>query len=183
MSLPKNAKKVFEGVIFDVYQWPQKLYNGTVKTFEAIKRTNTVVIITATKNKMVVLEQQQPGYGWFYSEPAGRIDKGESPKKAAERELLEETGLKAKKLFLWKKLQPSRKIIHTIYVYIAKGCEKVTEQSLDGGEKIKVFELSFEDWLKLSNNPKYINGVTLEWMLRARLDKKVKQELKQALFG
>lgn len=35
--IPDHAKCVFKGVIFDVYQWEQKLYNGTTTTFEKLK--------------------------------------------------------------------------------------------------------------------------------------------------
>lgn len=183
MKLKKNAKKVFKGIIFDVYHWPQKMFDGSIATFEAIRRQDTVVIITSSRNKMVVLKQRQPGTGWFLSEPAGRIESGESPKRAAARELLEETGMKAGQLFLWKKVQPSRKIFHTIYVFIAQNCIQTQEPSPDSGEQIKTLLVSFEDWLKLSDNPSYIAGVTLEYMLRARLNPTVKKELKTAIFG
>jgi ADP-ribose pyrophosphatase len=183
MTLPKNAKRVFKGVIFDVYQWPQKMFDGSNATFEAIKRANTVVVLASHKGKMVMLKQKQPGHGWFLSDPAGRIDEGESPKHAAARELLEETGMKAKKLYLWKKVQPSRKILHTIYIFIAQNCKKIAEIRPDSGEKIKMFECSFEDWLKLSDNPNYIDGITMQLMLRAIFDPKFKKDLKKAIFG
>jgi hypothetical protein len=31
-KFPASAKKVFEGVLYDVYQWPQKLYDGSTAT-------------------------------------------------------------------------------------------------------------------------------------------------------
>src|SRR5215467_9321922 len=32
--IPEHAERVFQGKIFDVYQWPQKLYDGSTATFE-----------------------------------------------------------------------------------------------------------------------------------------------------
>src|SRR5258708_26560324 len=94
MKIPKVAKQVFKEQIFQVYQWQQKMFDGSFKTFEKIKRQDTVVIIPIVGNKIVILKQKQPNTGWYYSEPSGRMDKAnESPKAAALRELLEETVL------------------------------------------------------------------------------------------
>lgn len=37
MKLPPQAKKVFTGQIFDVYQWEQEMYDGSFETFEMLK--------------------------------------------------------------------------------------------------------------------------------------------------
>ena len=184
MPFPKAAKRVFKGVLFEVYQWKQKLYDGSSATFEKLKRQDTVVVIATSGDKVVTLKQSQPGAGWFFSEPAGRMDKkGENPKATARRELLEETGMKPKEIFLWKKIRPSDKIVYTIHLFIARGCKKVAEQNLDAGEKIQVFLQSFEDWLKMSDDPRYIEGATIIDMLRARLNSKNKKKLKKLMFG
>ena len=36
--IPPEAKCVFRGKIFDVYQWPQRLYDGSTATFEMLRR-------------------------------------------------------------------------------------------------------------------------------------------------
>ena len=43
--IPINAKKVFQGIIFDVYQWEQKLFDGTVATFEKLKRPDIDIVL------------------------------------------------------------------------------------------------------------------------------------------
>jgi ADP-ribose pyrophosphatase len=183
MKIPKNAKQVFKGIIFSIYQWKQKMYDGKLATFEILKRQDSVVVITEYQKKMVVIKQKQPGHSWFLSEPSGRMDiEGESPKNAAIRELLEETGLKAGKIFLWKKVIPSRKMDYTVYIFIAKNCTKIAEQSLDNGEKIQVMLLDFEKWLTLSDDPTYIEGATLIDMLKARLHPSYKKELKKLIL-
>src|SRR5262245_41046843 len=116
-NVPKNAKRTFKGIIFDVYQWPQKMFDGTTKTFEVIRRQDSVVIIPVMKNgKIAITKQKQPAMDWFYSVPAGRIDKpGESPKQTAIRELREEAGLVAEKMKLWKTVRHRGKIVYNIY--------------------------------------------------------------------
>jgi ADP-ribose pyrophosphatase len=182
--IPKHAKRVFKGLIFDVYQWQQKMFDGSYKIFERARRQDTVIIIATVKDKIVILNQQQPLTDWYITTPAGRMDKpGEKPLDAAKRELLEETGMTAKKFFLWKKYESRGKVTSTIYFYIARDCKKVSEQKLDSGEKIKVSLISFEDYLKLTDNPKAYLGESLIDLYKARLDKKYKNYLKKTFFG
>jgi hypothetical protein len=73
--MPSAAKMVFKGVIFDVYQWEQKVFDGSYRTFEKIKRQDTVMILPVTNDKKIILtEQEQPGKGSFIGAAGGRID-------------------------------------------------------------------------------------------------------------
>jgi ADP-ribose pyrophosphatase len=45
VKIPPHASKVFSGIIFDVYQWDQQLFNGKIATFEALTRSSTVIVI------------------------------------------------------------------------------------------------------------------------------------------
>lgn len=181
--IPKHAKKVFVGTVFDIYQWKQKMFNATTRTFEAAKRMDGVCIVATVKNKIVLLWQKQPGTNWYYTLPGGYMDPGETPKQAALRELLEETGLKPKRIKLWKTFRGTTRIDSKFYVFIAQGCEKVGEQNLDGGEIIEIQLKSFEQFLKYSDHPKFYNRDVIIEMLRARLSIKSKQALKGLLFG
>ena len=42
MVIPHNAKKVFNGILFDVYQWKQKMFDNSIKTFEMLKRKSSL---------------------------------------------------------------------------------------------------------------------------------------------
>jgi ADP-ribose pyrophosphatase len=62
-NIPKHAKKVFSGIIFDVYHWEQELYDGTSTTFEALKRRGTAIVLPILYNGNILLcIQEQPGY-------------------------------------------------------------------------------------------------------------------------
>lgn len=111
-KLPKNAKRVFRGVIFDVWHWNQKMFDGSWATFEKLQWADTVNVIATAGEKIVVLRQKQPD--WKKSKntlAGGRVDEGELPLEAARRELLEETGYVSKKWKLWRKMNPYGKII------------------------------------------------------------------------
>ncbi len=184
MNIPKNAKKVFKGIIFDVYQWRQKMFDGNFKTFEAIKRQDTVVILPTIKDKIIAIQQQQPGTEWFFSTPSGRMDiPGEKPKTAALRELLEETGMVPKKMILWKIVKNRGKIQSNVYIYVARDCRQVTSQKLDSGEKIKIVPISYEEFLNFSKNPTQHIEESLVDLFKARLDRKYKKHLKKIIFG
>jgi len=184
MKLPKKAKRVFKGEIFDVYQWNQKMFDGSYKIFEFVKRQDTVIIIPSYKGKIIALKQRQPHTKWFICTPSGRMDvEGEKPLNTAKRELLEETGMKSNAWKLWKKIEKKGKVKNYIYIYTAQNCFKVGPQQLDNGEKIIVKLISFSQFLRLSDKSTPYMAETVEDMLRARLNKKFCAKYKKAIFG
>jgi hypothetical protein len=60
-KIPKKARRVFKGVIFDVYHWPQKMFDNSTVTFEMLKRADTLQVIAITPDKKILLlKEQQP---------------------------------------------------------------------------------------------------------------------------
>ena len=53
MKIPKNAKCVFTGIVYDVYQWEETNFDGSPATFEAVKRHDSVQVIP-TDGKHVI---------------------------------------------------------------------------------------------------------------------------------
>ncbi len=182
--IPKSAKKVFDGIIFDVYQWRQKLYDGSFATFEKIKRLNTVEAICTVGDKIILLENNQPGRDSVLSLPGGRMDEeGESQEDSVKREIREETGYKAEKVRLWFKYYPVSKIDWTVYIFIANDVIKVGEQNLDAGEYIKLKLVDFEEFLMLSENPYFNDREMVEEMFMARLYPEKRRKLKKTIWG
>ncbi len=181
--IPENAKKVFSGVIFDVYQWQQQMYDGSFKTFEKIGRDDAVNIIAITAdNKIIVTEEEQPNKRPFITIPGGKIEKDEDPETAAKRELLEETGYAPERLELFSAIQPFSKMDWTIYTFIGRDSKKVAEQRLDNGEKIDLKLVSFEEFLDITEHPLFrLPDLTIR-VLKAKLDPATMTELKQQFF-
>lgn len=152
--VPDNAKQVFEGEIFNVYQWPQKMYDGSTATFEMLKRTDTVVIIAVIESDLVLLTESQPHKSEYQTLPCGRVEPGEHPDVAAKRELLEETGMEFANWKLVGVSQVAPKLEQFVYTYIATGLVSQTAQNLDNGEKIEVSRINFEDYLELVRQDK-----------------------------
>ena len=146
MALPSNARKVFEGVMFNVYQWDQEQFDGSFKVFEAVERKPSVQIIATHKDKVVLLEEEQPFIGKFSALPGG-VCESLNPESDARRELEEETGLTSSDVFLWKKTDFSSKVVWNTYYFIMRDCAKTSVPYLDSGEKISVSFLSFKEFI------------------------------------
>ncbi len=153
--LPPQAKRVFTGMIFDIYQWQQPMFDGTTETFEMLKRPDTVKVIVVKDGKIVLLEEQQPHQSPFVDLPGGRHDHEEETElAAAQRELLEETGMAFANWRLLDATQPHTKIDWLVYVFLATDFVSQTKQTLDAGEKINVTLIEFDALKDLANNPK-----------------------------
>ncbi len=181
-KLPPDAKKVFDGIIFDVYHYNQKMYNGTTETFEMLKRADTAIVIPTANNCIYFIEEEQPGREPFIGTPGGRQNKNEDPLTAAKRELLEETGLESNDWELWHSVEPYTKIDWTIHIFIARDCKQVAKLNLDAGEKITVKKVLFDEWIELVINKHFYEFEITQQILRMKLESKKLDAFKKKLF-
>jgi ADP-ribose pyrophosphatase len=97
-----SSKHIFTGPAFSVYTDVVREGEYTGRR-DVVRHTGSIVIMAVQKDKGVLLVRQyrHAAGQYLWELPAGRIDKNESPLKGAKRELLEETGVAAKK---WKRI-------------------------------------------------------------------------------
>ena len=178
--IPQDAKRVFSGILFDVYQWQQELYDGTRTIFEKLKRDDTVIIFGVKDDgKILLSEQEQPGKEAFIGGLGGRVEKDEDVLAAAKREFLEESGYEADRFILWKAEHPTSKVDWVIYTFIAKGLKKIADMNLDGGEKIKIKEVTFDEFLEISKEHNFSEKEVVLELRDALYDEKKKEELRK----
>ena len=153
--VPDNASKVFSGVIHDVYHWQQPMYDGTIATFEMLKRTSSVIMLGVLDDEQViVLQQEQPDRPLHWTLPAGRIDDGEDPITAAKREMQEETGYEFTDWKLVHIEQFHNKFEWFGYFFVATNVASQSGQKLDGGEKITVHQMLYSELVQLIRDDK-----------------------------
>ncbi len=121
--------------------------DGSQHEFYIKKDNNPVFILALTEdNHVIITKQFRPGPNAIVlGLPGGEIDAGESPKEAAERELLEETGYTGTLSFVAEShlcgYSTSKR-----YTFIAKNCKKITEQNLDNNEDIELLFLPLHEF-------------------------------------
>ncbi|TAN32169.1 NUDIX hydrolase [Patescibacteria group bacterium] len=117
-----KLRQVYQGVIFDVHQRDVLFPNGEKKIFEYCRRPNSVTILAFDRRgRLLLINEYRHGFRkntWFL--PAGRVDKGESPTAAAQRELREEAGYKAGTFKRLYRKSPSNSLLWHIDIFAAK---------------------------------------------------------------
>jgi ADP-ribose pyrophosphatase len=144
-DFPDHARLVFSGVLCDVYQWEQELYDGTTTIFEGLSRADTAaVILVDADGRIGINRQEQPGQSEFFAFYGGRIEADEDILPGARRELLEESGYEADDWSLLASFPGFSDHKFESAFFVARNIRRVAQQSLDGGEIITEEWVDFE---------------------------------------
>lgn len=145
VRIPETAQKVFSGEIFDVYHWPQERFDGSIATFEMLKRPDTVEFLAIKDGKLLLVEEEQPNKPLRLRFPGGRVDPGEDWLTAVRRECHEELGMTFKSWKLVYVDQPASKIEWFCATFIATDLLETSETHQDAGERITLKPYSFAE--------------------------------------
>lgn len=168
---PAEAELAYKGRLFNVWQWPQMLFDGTTATFESLSRPDTVLVLPIRDDgSAVFIDETQPGMAPMLRTIGGRIEPDESPQDAAHRELKEETGLGAAELRLWDAWQPVNKIDWAVYLFVAHGITSLSAAAVDAGERATIRSLPARDLLGARTPPRLDDYEFLYMLNRARSD-------------
>ncbi len=121
-------------------------------TFSIVEAPDWINVIALTPNEEIVLVEQ---YRYGIEEPTlelpgGMVDEGEHPKETSIRELKEETGYAGDEIINLGKVSSNPAILtNYTHTYLIKNCKKVSDQKLDGNERINVHVIPLQDFLDL----------------------------------
>jgi len=168
----KKTKK-YKGKNINIALYETKL-NGTRISQEIVEQGNVVAILAIDDDEVILVNEFRYPVGYVLEIPAGTVDKGETPLKCAKRELLEETGYKAKKIEhlirFFPKLGYNTQIIDC---YVATELTKISEPNLDEDELITVKKIKFRKLLNMINNGKISGSYTICAALTYELKKRL----------
>jgi ADP-ribose pyrophosphatase len=142
-----SGEQVYEGSLLKVQRDWVRAPDGHEQPFEYTLHPGAAAIVPMLDDGRVVMERQ-----WRYAMnrsflefPAGKLNRGEDPLLAAQRELAEETGYRAQQ---WARLGEMHPVIaystETIHLFMARGLV-LGESAREQGECLEIVILKPED--------------------------------------
>jgi ADP-ribose pyrophosphatase len=165
----KNRSQLFNGLVVGIEQMDVLIGNQGWYTYQIVRHPGGAAILPLHEDGTVTLIRQlRPAVGDFLLElPAGRLAPAEDPRLCAERELLEETGLRATSLVSLGKIHPSPGVLdEVIHLYLATGLSQGEAQPEDY-EDIDCVRIPLAEALTLAADGGISDGKTIAALLRA----------------
>ena len=163
-----SSKVSYKGKVFSVTSDTVTEPGGISVTRDVVRHNGSVIVLAVDSSvnpaDPTILIERQYRYAaqqFLYELPAGRIEPGENPLAAAKRELIEETGFRAKK---WSKLvkyyaSPGF-LAETMQVFLAEDIRAgIAEPEAD--EHISLLHIPVSQLIKDIESGKILDGKTI----------------------
>jgi ADP-ribose pyrophosphatase len=163
-----SSKLAYKGKVFSVFSDTVIEPGGHRNVRDVIRHNGSVVILAVDESAnsadpIIILERQyRHAAGQLLLElPAGRIEPGEAPLAAAKREMIEETGYRAKRwTFLTKYFASPGFLGEYMQIYLARDIKAGIAQP-EADEQIEIIRMPLSEALALIAANKIHDGKTL----------------------
>src|SRR5580693_8980508 len=162
-----SSKIVFNGKVFSVRRDEVIEPSGVRATRDMIAHSGSVVVMPVLDDGKIVLIRQYryAARQYLWELVAGRIDPGENVKQAAVRELIEETGLRAKRMRQFLEFWPSPGFLEEkMFVLLAQGVTQ-GEAHPEEDERIEARAFSRAELKKMLQNGTLRDAKTISSLL------------------
>ncbi|MBI2900376.1 MAG: NUDIX hydrolase [Planctomycetes bacterium] len=164
------SREVFRGRVFRVVNKDLSLSNGRRATWNVIEHPGACSIVARFEDgDVLLLRQLRPATGeTLWEIPAGTLEKGESPLDTAKREIVEETGYRARR---WKKLREFYTVPgfcnEYMHVFLATDLSPATAER-DADEVIRAVRVPFARALRMIDRGEIRDAKTIVGLLALR---------------
>jgi len=158
-----SSKEVYRCAVFSITEDVAADKTGFQINRSVIHHAGSAVMMAVDEEKRILLVRQYrlPAGKNLWELPAGKIDEGETALQAAKRELIEETGYRAKK---WKKLAsflPSPGYMEEkMTIYLARELEEGEAQPMDD-ERIEKKWFTKKEVAEMLRSNKIVDAKTM----------------------
>src|ERR1700719_4969212 len=118
-----SSEMIYQGKVFGLRRDEVVEPSGLRASREMITHPGSVVVLPALPDGRIVMIRQyrHAARQFLWELVAGRIDNGENPRKAAARELIEETGYRAKRFHVFLDIFPTPGFLEErMYILLAE---------------------------------------------------------------
>lgn len=167
-----GRRRVFEGKVVMVDEVDLDFGNGKRATYELIgfRVVTGVSALPVEGNSIYLIRHYQAGIDEVgYSLPTGGLEEGEDPQARMQEEMMEELGMRAKKLTLMTRVHSLPGYIGTLpgYIFLAEG---LSEERREGDEayEIEVVKMTLVEAMDKVRSGEIIDGRTMLALLYYR---------------
>ncbi len=153
-----SSKTIYEGAVFGIRRDEVIEPSGVRTTREVVTHPGSVVVLPVLPDGRILLIRQYRHATrlHMWELVAGRMDPGETPRQAAARELIEETGYRAKRFRVFLDVFPTPGFLEErMYILLAEG---LTAGEAQPEEDEKIISRAY--------NPKQLEGMIRTGRLR-----------------
>ena len=161
-KLKMKKEKLYKGRLFEINAYNMQVEHRKVRR-EVIEHPGAAAMLAFDeKGKVLLVKQHRFPHGYILEIPAGTLEKGEKPIDCAYREIIEETGYKAKKMTKLVSYFPSVGYNkEEIHIFVASGTKKKFDLKLDNDEFITVVKMDIKKLIGMIKAGKIIDSKTI----------------------